>query len=86
MTLISKPDHPWELHGKVPLQWQKNTGEPPFLRINEGREFLEHPGPDDGCGSNRAPNMQKFDLTKSGIPHFGEPVGRRPLALPSGNK
>ena len=161
-TLISKPDHSWELHGKVPLQWQKNTGEPPFLRINEGPEFLEHnnnlflvysanacwldynlgmlqysgtgsllsaknwkkfpnpvfqqapengvyapghnsffkspdgkedwilyhanPGPDDGCGSKRAPNMQKFVWTKNGIPYFGKPVGRKPLPVPSGSE
>ncbi len=39
-VLISKPKYPWELHGKVPLEWQKNTGEPPYLRINEAPQFL----------------------------------------------
>ncbi len=160
-VLISKPELPWELHGKVPLEWQKNTGEPPYLRINEAPEFLVHknnlfviysanacwtdynlgmlqfkgsgsllesknwkkypkpvfqqapengvyapghnaffkspdgkedwiiyhanPGPDDGCGNKRAPNMQKYTWTKSGLPYFGKPVGRRPLAIPSEN-
>ena len=41
-VLISMPKLPWELHGKVPLEWQKNTGEPPYLKINEGPEFLVH--------------------------------------------
>jgi GH43 family beta-xylosidase len=41
-VLISKPELPWELHGKVPVEWQKNTGEPPHLKINEGPEFLMH--------------------------------------------
>jgi GH43 family beta-xylosidase len=41
-VLISKPEMPWELHGKVPIEWQKNTGEPPYLKINEGPEFLVH--------------------------------------------
>lgn len=161
-TLISKPDHSWELHGKVPLAWQKNTGEPPYLRINEGPEFLDHngklfivysanacwldynlgllkykgggdllarkswkkskkpvfeqdsengvyapghnsffkspdgtedwllyhanPGADDGCGSLRAPNMQKFTWTKKGNPDFGKPVGRKPQPVPSGSE
>ncbi|MBA2250955.1 MAG: glycoside hydrolase family 43 protein [Chitinophagaceae bacterium] len=160
--MISKPDHAWELHGKVPLAWQKNTGEPPFLRINEGPEFLIHnddlfivysanacwldynlgllqykkgskivdrnswkkfpdpvfkqapengvyapghnsffkspdekedwilyhanPGPTDGCGSKRAPYIQKFIWTKNGIPYFGKPVGRKNLPMPSGSQ
>lgn len=41
-VLISKPKFSWELHGKVPVAWQKNTGEPPYLKINEGPEFLVH--------------------------------------------
>jgi GH43 family beta-xylosidase len=41
-VLLSKPTYEWELHGKVPLEWQKNTGEPPYLRINEGPQFLQH--------------------------------------------
>ena len=41
-VLLSVPSYEWELHGKVPIAWQKNTGEPPFLRINEGPQFLEH--------------------------------------------
>ncbi len=161
-TLISKPDHSWELHGKVPVEWQKNTGEPPILRINEGPEFLAHnndlfivysanacwldynlgmlqykgtgslldaknwkkfsnpvfeqapengvyapghnsffkspdgkedwilyhanPGPDDGCGGKRAPNMQKFIWEKNGIPYFGKPVGSKPILVPSGSE
>jgi GH43 family beta-xylosidase len=43
-VLLSVPSYEWELHGKVPIAWQKNTGEPPFLRINEGPQFLEHNG------------------------------------------
>jgi GH43 family beta-xylosidase len=43
-VLISKPTLPWELHGKVPLEWQKNTGEPPYLKINEGPQFLTRNG------------------------------------------
>ncbi|MEI9943328.1 MAG: glycoside hydrolase family 43 protein [Chitinophagaceae bacterium] len=42
--LVSEPAHDWELHGAVPLEWQKNTGEPPVLRVNEGPEFLEKNG------------------------------------------
>jgi len=41
-VLISKPEYEWERHGKVPLEWQKNTGEPPVLYINEGPEFLQN--------------------------------------------
>ncbi len=41
-VLIAKPEKEWELQGKVPVEWQKNTGEPPFLRILEGPEFLIH--------------------------------------------
>jgi GH43 family beta-xylosidase len=41
-VLLSEPKYEWELHGQVPLEWQKNTGEPPFLRINEGPQFLQN--------------------------------------------
>lgn len=160
--LISKPELSWELHGDVPLAWQKNTGEPPHLKINEAPQFLmrnhklfivysanacwtdynlgmlqfrgsrslldakkwkkypkpvfqqspengvyapghnsffkspdgkedwiiyhANPGPDDGCGNKRAPNMQKYTWTKSGLPYFGKPVGKTPLPWPSGSK
>ena len=39
-VLISKPTHKWERNGTVPLEWQKRTGEPPVLYINEGPQFL----------------------------------------------
>lgn len=38
---ISQPDLPWELHGDVPQEWQKN-GEVPKIYVNEGPEFLRH--------------------------------------------
>ncbi|OIN58277.1 glycoside hydrolase family 43 protein [Arsenicibacter rosenii] len=40
---LSKPDLPWEMHGDVPQEWQKN-GEVPKVFVNEGPEFLEHDG------------------------------------------
>jgi GH43 family beta-xylosidase len=43
-VLISQPTFEWELKGAVPLEWQKNTGEPPNLRINEGPQFLQNNG------------------------------------------
>lgn len=39
-VLLSEPQYSWELNGKVPVEWQKNTGEPPYLRINEGPQSL----------------------------------------------
>lgn len=39
---ISRPTYEWERHGKVPVEWQKNTGEPPVLYINEGPQFLQN--------------------------------------------
>jgi len=41
-VLISEPEYKWELNGKVPLAWQKRTGEPPYLRINEAPQFLKN--------------------------------------------
>lgn len=41
-ALISEPQYSWELQGKVPVEWQKNTGEPPYLRINEGPQALQN--------------------------------------------
>lgn len=38
---ISQPDLPWEMHGDVPQEWQKN-GEVPKIYVNEGPEFLQH--------------------------------------------
>ena len=40
---ISQPDQPWEQHGDVPVEWQKN-GEVPKIYVNEGPEFLQHDG------------------------------------------
>lgn len=42
-VLISQPDQPWERHGDVPLDWQKN-GEVPQVLVNEGPEALQHDG------------------------------------------
>ncbi|WP_345243454.1 glycoside hydrolase family 43 protein [Nibrella saemangeumensis] len=36
---LSKPDLPWEMHGDVPEEWQKN-GEVPQVLVNEGPQFL----------------------------------------------
>ena len=161
-AIISKPEYSWELHGDVPLEWQKNTGEPLHLKINEAPQFLMksndlfivysanacwtdynlgmlqfrgsgsllssknwkkfpkpvfqqspengvyapghnsffkspdgkedwiiyHANPDanDGCGNKRAPHMQKYIWTKNGLPYFGKPVGKEPLAWPSGSE
>jgi GH43 family beta-xylosidase len=41
-VLVSTPNFEWEQHGKVPLEWQKATGEPPVLYVNEGPEFLQN--------------------------------------------
>ncbi len=38
---ISRPRFPWERHGAVPEDWQKN-GEVPEVLVNEGPEFLVH--------------------------------------------
>jgi GH43 family beta-xylosidase len=41
-VLISTPKYEWERHGQVPLEWQKATGEPSVLYINEGPQFLQN--------------------------------------------
>ncbi|GAB3563163.1 glycoside hydrolase family 43 protein [Spirosoma luteolum] len=40
---LSQPELPWERHGSVPAEWQKN-GEVPTIYVNEGPEFLHHNG------------------------------------------
>lgn len=41
-VLLAKPEKDWELQGKVPIEWQRKTGEPPFLKVLEGPQFLQH--------------------------------------------
>jgi hypothetical protein len=57
-----------------------------FIKINTWILYHANPGPNDGCGSKRAPNMQKFVWTKNGTPFFGKPVGRKALPIPSGSQ
>jgi GH43 family beta-xylosidase len=40
-VLVSTPKYEWEQDGAVPLAWQKATGEPPVLYVNEGPQFLQ---------------------------------------------
>lgn len=58
-----------------------------FFRSPDGKQdwmiYHANPTEKDGCGNKRAPHIQPFTWNKDGLPNFGAPLPKKPMAVPS---